>query len=189
MKNTELKEIKRKVQEISEFVKDVLDTRIKDDSRFIELPDNANKKAEQAFGHPIKSHRIKADEIRHINNEHGERGKKNTINSISLRKEDIALLPYIMGAPDNVEQGSINNGKKSVRYYKYLSNGYVVVVEREASPKSNSVENITMWAEKNHSTNVGSANLKGTSVRTSVTHISQNDTTKVMQDFEKAIEK
>ena len=73
-----------------------------------------------------------------------------------------------MGSPDRVVKGSASrNGTQSVRYYKNLENGYIVVVERELSTNSGNMENITMWAEKSRSTNSTSASLKGTSVITS----------------------
>lgn len=49
-----------------------------------------------------------------------------------MRDEDFALIPYIMTAPDRVVRGSYStDGSESVRFYKNLSNGYVVVVEKE----------------------------------------------------------
>ncbi|GHU86103.1 hypothetical protein FACS1894153_2530 [Bacteroidia bacterium] len=187
---SETGKLAKQADKVSAFIKDVLDGKIKDGKQEIELPESANRQAEQALGHPIKSHRIKAEEIRHINKNHGENGKKNTENSIPLRKEDVALLPYIMGSPDIVTKGNTGrNNKESVRYYKNLSNGYIVVVEQEVSANNSNMENITMWAEKNRSTNATSASQKGTSVITSKTSISQNDIAKIQKNFETAIEK
>ncbi|MDR0618897.1 MAG: hypothetical protein LBG17_03240 [Bacteroidales bacterium] len=176
-------------RKVSDFIMDVLDGKIKNGRETIELPKRANKLAEKVLGHPIKSHRIKAEEIRHINKNHGVNGEKNTEKSIPLTNKDIALIPYIMGAPDKVEKGNVTAmGAESIKYYKTLSNGYVVVVEREISPESNKMENITMWAEKS-SANATSANQKGASVITSETSIRPNDATKIQKDFESAIEK
>ncbi len=70
-------------------------------------------------------------------------------NSILLRDEDFALMPYIMSAPTRVVKGNTAaNGTESVRYEKELSNGIVVVVEREGRFDVENMENITMWAEK-----------------------------------------
>ncbi|MDR1847996.1 MAG: hypothetical protein LBR17_07790 [Bacteroidales bacterium] len=179
--------IKDQIKKVSNFITDVLDGKVQDDKMLIELPVQINELAEKALGHPIKSHRISANEIRHINNYHGENGTKNNENSIPLRKEDIALLPYIMAAPDRVEK---SKDKNSIKYYKTLSNGDVVVVEREiGKAESGNMENITMWADKkSHSTNTAVAQNR-TPHATSVTNISSNDVAKIRNDFETAIEK
>jgi hypothetical protein len=197
----------------SQFIKDVLDGKVLDGVVFLDMPEYVNKKAELAIGHKIESHSINADEIRHISKEHGIKGKKNTKFSIPLRKEDIALLPYIMAAPDSVDRGSIvADSRKSIRYYKNLSNGYVVVVERQGYYRNEEMENITMWAEstgnkKSLSTNATDARLENrphvirlnlqqsylietpdpTDAVTAV--ISQKDAAKIKQDFETAKEK
>jgi hypothetical protein len=195
-------EAKAQAKKVSDFIKDVLDGKIKDGKEFIDLPEQANRLAEKALGHPIESHSIHADEIRHINKNHGTDGKKNTATSIPLRSEDIALLPYIMGAPDRVEKGNPDvRGVESVRYYKNLSNGYVVVVEREGSFSDNDMEAITMWAEtKSHSPYAANArNNRPSPERLNPNGFNQptrqpltivpNDATKIRKDFESAVEK
>lgn len=58
-------------------------------------------------------------------------------------------MPYIMSSPTRVVKGNrAANGTESVRYEKELSNGIVVVVEREGRFDVENMENITMWAEK-----------------------------------------
>ncbi|GHT33111.1 hypothetical protein FACS189434_06470 [Bacteroidia bacterium] len=210
---------KQQADKVSSFIKDVLDGKIKDGKQEIELPEYANRLAEQKLGHKIDSHSIRADEIRHINNRHGINGaEKDNPNNIPLRKEDIALIPYIMGAPDRIEKRpSDSKGRESIRYIKDINNGKIVVVEREISPDNGKMENITMWATKNHSTGANSANLKGTSAYTPETPtgkndkpssyatnvrnnrpsperpntltISQNDAAKIRKDFKTAIER
>ena len=189
-----------KVESVSNFIKDVLDDKITDGKRFIVLPDFVNKRAEQAIGHTIKSHSIRADEIRHINKKHGINGTKNTDQSIPLRKEDIALMPYIMAAPDRVEKGTLKaDGTESVRYIKELSNGQVVVVEQEGKFDTGDMTTITMWAEnkKSHSPYVYDARTNArphtstsqtattTKTATATVIISPNDIAKIRNDFEK----
>ncbi len=179
--------IASQVAKASQFIKDVLDGKIKDGKASIEIPESANRAAEKVLGHKINSHRIKADEVRYINNMHGIDGEKLQKNSIPLTKEDIALAPYIMGSPDRVVKGNpTTKGAESVRYYKDLENGYVVVVEREVSAGNTNMENVTMWAEKSRSTNDESATPKRPSSYTSETSISQSDRTKIRKDFENA---
>lgn len=192
---------KSELKGIADFIKDVLDGK-DTGKKYFKLPDFVNKQAERILGHPIKSHSIHADEVRHINNNHGEKGRKNTENSIPLRKEDIALAPYIMTAPDYMKKGSTKDGVESVKYYKELDNGYVVVVEREIDPKGSDMENITMWAEskKSHSANrtdarnnrpqserLNSQPYKTTETRTE--NISPNDVTKIIKDAENEIDR
>jgi hypothetical protein len=133
---------------VSQFIKDVLDRKHNRRVMYIGLSERANKLAERGIGHKIYSHKITEDEVRHINKEHGENGNKNGANSIPLSKDDIALLPYIMGAPDRVVKGSMkSNGAKSIRYIKELRNGEVLVVEQEGTFDDKDMEAITMWAE------------------------------------------
>jgi hypothetical protein len=58
--------VNNNIENVRQFIKDVLDGKIKDGKHYIELSEHVNKPAEKVLGHPIKSHRIKADEIRHI---------------------------------------------------------------------------------------------------------------------------
>ncbi|MCL2323294.1 MAG: hypothetical protein FWC47_14475, partial [Oscillospiraceae bacterium] len=172
---------------VSKFINDVLDGKIKKGEQLITIPYRINKIAEKKIGHQITSHKVRAEEIRHIKNEHG-RARTEYPNDIPLRNEDIALLPYIMAAPDNILKGTTKGGRESVRYEKTLSNGNIIIVESEIRPKGTDMQNITMWAKKNHSTNAPSATLRASGA-TSETHISQNDVAKIMQDYEIAKQK
>ena len=155
----------------------------------IEIPERANRLAEKAIGHPIVSHSIRANELQHIEKRHGVNGTANDKNSIPLRKEDIALMPYIMAAPTRVVKGTrAVNGTESVRYEKDLSNGTVLIVEREGRFDVEDMENITMWAQKKPATNVTVA--QGASHSTSETIvISETDAAKIRKDAEEAVKK
>ena len=53
-----------------------------------------------------------------------------------------------MVAPDEVTRGSISvDGRESVRFEKRLSNGVVLVVEKEQKNSPDDMDTITMWAE------------------------------------------
>ena len=59
------------------------------------------------------------------------------------------LVPYIMVSPDIVERGNPGpDGRESIRFEKLISNGIVLVVEKEQKNSSNDMDTITMWAEK-----------------------------------------
>jgi len=189
-----------KIEKASQFIKDVLDRKAKG-KVFIELPEAVDKKSERLLRHPIKSHSISANEIWHIKNNHGEGGRKITENSIPLRNEDIALLPYIMAVPDRIEKGTskLDTDIKSLRYTKKLSNGYVIVVEQEEKFDKSKMATITMWADKqkSHSPYVLNAQVKTcpltstsspaptTKTETGTVIISPNDIAKILQDYEK----
>ena len=174
-----------KAHTVEQFILDVLNGKIKKGKQFISIPERANRLAEKAIGHEIKSHSIHADEIRHIYNKHGEGNKNLSKNEIPLRKEDIALLPYIMAAPDRVEKGTnAANGTESVRYIKELSNGIVVVVEREGKFSANEMENVTMWANKKSHSSYGAVALNTPRNTSETLVISPNDIAKIRKDFE-----
>ncbi|MDR2562506.1 MAG: hypothetical protein LBC98_01025, partial [Prevotellaceae bacterium] len=185
--------IKQEVKAISDFVRDVLDGKIKDDKRFIELPEVINRLAEKRLGHKISSHNIVAHAIRHSWKNHGKgTKKKNSEDLMTLEKKDFPLMPYIMYAPDRIEKGTTENGRESIKYYKNLSDGYVVVVEREGVETKSDMENINMWGEdkKSQSPYVAYAPNNRASRRTPKTLIiSPTDVAKIMQDFDTAIKK
>ena len=179
---------KDKLDKASQFINDVLKAGTKQKNVKVDLPEVVNRKAERELGHPIKSHTINANEIRHANNQHGINGKALTANSIPLRKEDFALMPYIMAAPSRIKKGSTAaNGTESVRYEKDLENGNVVVVEREGRLDIEEMENITMWAEKKSATNVTVAPRASHSTSETIV-ISEADIAKIKHDAERAIE-
>jgi len=177
------------LKKASNFILSSLSGKAHQRSTKIEIPERANRLAEKAIGHPIVSHSIRADELRHIEKRHGANGTANDKNSIPLRKEDIALMPYIMAAPTRVVKGTrAANGTESVRYEKDLSNGTVLIVEREGRFDVEDMENITMWAQKKPATNVTVA--QGASHSTSETIvISETDAAKIRKDAEEAVKK
>jgi hypothetical protein len=119
---------------------------------------------------------------------HGENGRKLNENSIPLTKEDVELMPYIMTAPDEVAKASTDiTGRESVRFYKTLSNGYVVVVEKEYKNSPNDMETITMWAElSSKATNARQNAAPDTHARNAIL---DTDIAKIRIDAENAIEK
>lgn len=126
------------------------------------------------MGKDLGKHIITANNVAHSKNNHGLNGVKNTSNSIPLRDEDFALMPYIMIAPTRVEKGTTDKfGFESVRFYKAISNGIVVVVEKEMKKDPQDMESITMWAEK--SANVPNARKMRPSKSTSETVIISPD--------------
>ena len=157
----------------------------------IELPEATLRMIRRAMGRGFDSHEITANNVAHSYNNHGVGGKKLEQNSIPLRKEDMQLMPYIMTAPTRVERGSTDvTGRESVRFVKELSNGVIVVVEKEQKNSPDDMETITMWAELS-SSNVADARSRGTSSTIDVRNviISTEDAAKIRQDAENAIAK
>ena len=175
------------LKKASDFILSALGGKTKQRKARIEIPERANRLAEEVIGHPIKSHAININELVHIKKRHGENGTANDANSIPLRDEDIALMPYIMAAPTRVIKGSMTvNGTESVRYEKDLDNGVVVVVEREGRFDVEDMENITMWAKKKPATNVTVAAKASHSTSETIV-ISEADSAKIRKDAEDAI--
>ena len=150
----------------------------------IDLPEATQRLVRRAMGRDFDSHNITIDGIRHGLKNHGENGTKPSANSIPIREQDAELIPYIMTAPDYVRPGSIKNARESVRFYKTLENGYVVVVEKELDNSTEDLETINIWAELS---DVNDA--KKTPHRTSETPtIGRSDAAKIRRDAEIAIE-
>lgn len=175
------------LQKASDFIVSFLKGKTKQRSSKLEIPERANRLAERAIGHKIKSHTINANELTHSKKRHGINGSAITEKSIPLRDEDFALMPYIMSAPTRVVKGSTaSNGTESVRYEKELPNGVVVVVEREGKFDIEEMENITMWAEKKSATNVTVAQRASHSTSETIV-ISEADAAKIRKDAQDAI--
>ncbi len=155
----------------------------------IELPEQTQAMIRREMGRDFDTHLITANSIAHAKKNHGENGKKLTERSIPLRDEDFALAPYIMTAPDRVVRGSEDLvGRESVRFEKILSNGVVIVVEKEQKNSPDDMETITMWAESS-SSNVADAHSKRISPAIDVRNviIGSDDIAKIIKDAEKAI--
>lgn len=151
----------------------------------IELPEYVTRQIRREMGRDFDSHNITANGIAHALKNHGENGKKLTEKSIPIRKEDAELIPYIMAAPSYVRKGSTKNNRDSVRYYKTISNGYVVVIEKELDNSVDDLETINMWAELSDVSNAASTTLNRTPETTT---ISRSDIAKIIKDAETAIE-
>ena len=156
----------------------------------IELPESTQRMIRMVMGRNFKNHKITANNIAHAYGNHGVGGKKITKKSIPLTKKNMELMPYIIVAPDYVRKGSVDKkGNESIRFYKTLSNGYVVVVEKEQIESPHGLESITMWAEQS-SSNVADARHKTSpaiDVRSVI--ISTEDAAKIRKDAENAIAK
>ena len=124
--------------------------------------------------------------IAHAKKNHGENGKKVSGGSIPLRDEDFELIPYIMTAPDYVRKGVTDMGRDSIRFYKRLSNGYVVVAEKEYKNSPDDMDTITMWAEMSSSeaTNARHKAIPDNYVRNAIL---EEDAAKIRNDAETAI--
>ena len=147
------------------------------------LPTATLNRIRAKMGRDFDSHNIEIGGIRHALKNHGVNGKKNTEKSIPIREEDTLLIPYIMTAPDLVEKGSTKNNRESVRFTKFLSNGYVMVVEKEWDESPNDLETINIWAELSDASNATKA-LDSTS---ETTVIGRSDAAKIRKDAEDAI--
>ena len=140
------------------------------------------------MGRDFDSHNITANGVAHAQKNHGVGGQKLNKKSIPLTKADMELIPYIMTAPDYVRRGSDDvSGRVSVRFYKELSNGYVVVAEKEYKNSPDDMETITMWAEmSDKATNAQRKTAPDTHVQNAILDI---DAAKIRKDAENAIAK
>ena len=153
----------------------------------IGLPVATQQMIRREMGHDYDSHDIYANGIVHSKKNHGDQGIKNTAKSIPLTDENFKLAPYVMTSPDRIVKGSMGpDGRESIRFEKNLSNGYVVVVEKEQRNSPDDMDTITMWAEKS----VGGADARrNTSPVTNVQNvISDIDAAKIRKDAETAIQ-
>ena len=152
----------------------------------LHLPEHTRKLIKKAMGRDFDSHNITSNGIAHALKNHGETGTKLNERSIPIRKEDAELIPYIMTAPDRVEKAATDiSGRESIRFYKELSNGYVVVVEKEYKNSPDDMETITMWAEKSSkATNAQQNAAPDTHVQNAIL---STDVAKIQKDAETAI--
>lgn len=154
----------------------------------IELPETTRIMIRRVMGRDFDSHNITANGVAHAQKNHGVGGQKLNKKSIPLTKADMELIPYIMTAPDYVRRGSDDvSGRVSVRFYKELSNGYVVVAEKEYKNSPDDMETITMWAEmSDKATNAQRKTAPDTHVQNAILDI---DAAKIRKDAENAIAK
>ncbi len=154
----------------------------------IELPEATRRMIRNVMGRDFDSHNITINGIRHGLKNHGVEGKKLNANSVPIREEDAELIPYIMTAPDYVRKGSEDvTGRESIRFYKTLSNGFVVVVEKEYKNSPNDMETINIWAEmSSEATNAQRRAVPDTNVQNAIL---STDAAKIRKDAEDAIRK
>ena len=87
-----------------------------------------------------------------------------------------------MVAPDKIEIGSNDFGRESIRFLKKISNGQIIVVEKESLNDKNVFENVNMWGKLSDVVNAKNPNVH---VRNVV--ISTSDVAKIIKDAETAI--
>ena len=184
-------QIKQKMSDLlraEAIIKDWVENNKRGNSFEIKLPTQTQRMVKRAMGKGYNSHNITANGIAHGFNNHGENGKKLGPNSIPVRKEDAVLIPYIMTAPDRVEKGSTDiRNRESVRFYKNLSNGYIVVVEKEQMNSSDDMETINFWIEMSpEATNAQQNVVPDINVRNAIL---SSAVAKIRKDSETAIEK
>jgi len=179
----------KQLEKAAKFIRDGLANNVRGKSFTLELPISVQRMIKNAMGRDFDSHSIEIGGIRHSLKEHGVNGNKITDISIPVTAENAELIPLIMTAPDRVTKGSTDQiGRESIRFYKTLENGHVVVVEKEQKNSPDDMETITMWAEK--SSNVVDAKLKTSpKLHAQDVTISRDDIAKIHQDAENAIKK
>ncbi len=175
------------LEKAARFIREGLKSGISNKSIEIKLPNTVKKQIQKVMGRDFDSHNIDINGIRHGLKNHGEKGKKLNKNSIPITQENAELIPYIMSAPDYIKKGSDDLTRESIRFYKTLSNGYVVVVEKEQKNSPNDMDTINIWAEL--SSNVADAysekNYPGATSDNVI--ISADDAAKIRKDAEEAI--
>ena len=171
-------------------VKGWLSNNTRNKSFSVELPESTMRLVRNALGRDFNQHLITANNVAHAKANHGVQGKKLSEKSIPLRDEDFELIPYILTAPTRVQRGSIDAiGRESVRFVKEISNGTILVVEKEQKNSPDGMETITMWAEKSSSNGADALSNKGKSPAIDARNviISTEDAAKIRKDAEIAI--
>ena len=134
------------LKEAEKFIEDSLKGKYQGMKLGIELPMLTERRIRSVIGKTFDSHNIFSNNIIHIRNRHGLGNEKQT-DHIPLRDEDLKLIPYILVSPDRIVNGSIDSvDRESIRFEKDLTNGVVLVVEKEQKNSPNDMDVITMWA-------------------------------------------
>lgn len=166
------------------FVVESLQGKRRNKSFRLTLPNSTLRKIRAAIGRDFNSHNLDGNSFVHSKRLHGINGEKIDANSIPLSDKDFALAPYIMVAPDRVVKGSDDAiGRTSIRFEKTLSNGVVVVVEKEQKNSPTDMDTITMWADLSGSV------MHGQSPASTIVRdvIATMDDAKIRKDAENAI--
>ena len=187
--SAEVARLQKRINSLSKaerFIEESLKGNKQNKSFEIILPESTQRMIRREMGRDYDSHNIAANSMVHSKKNHGENGVKITENSIPLRDEDFKLAPHIMVAPDRISKGSMDpSGRESARFEKDLSNGMVLVVEKEQKNSPDDMDTIPMWAEKS----IGGADARSnTSPVIDVQNvISDIDAAKIRKDSETAI--
>lgn len=148
----------------------------------IELPSYVESKIFKLIGRNIDVHSIDSNGIRHSIKNHGVKGRKITTKDIPISNEYYMLIPYIMVCPDAIEKGSDDNNRESIRFIKNVSNGVLLVVEKESKNNADKFETVNMWGKLSDVVNAKSPNIHVRNVT-----ISTSDIAKIIKDAEEAI--
>ena len=170
----------------SDRIRDWMNKGLRGKSFELPLPQSTLNRIKNVMGRDFDSHNITANGVAHALNSHGVNGRNLQEGSIPITIEHVGLIPYIMTAPDRIEKGSTDpSGRESIRFYKNLSNGYVVVIEKEYKNNPDDMETINMWAEmSSKATNAQQNAAPGINVRTAIL---STDMAKIRKDAEDAI--
>lgn len=166
------------------FVVESLQGKKRNKSFRLTLPYSTLSKIRVSIGRDFDSHNLDGNSFVHSKRLHGINGEKIDASSIPLSDKDFALAPYIMVAPDRVARGSVDAiGRESIRFEKTLSNGVVVVVEKEQKNSPSDMDTITMWADLSGSV------MHGQSPASTIVRdvIATMDDAKIRKDAENAI--
>ena len=172
------------LKKAEKFVVESLQGEKRNKSFRLTLPDSTLRKIRALIGRDFDSHNLDGNSFVHSKRLHGINGEKINVNSIPLSDKDFALAPYIMIAPDRVSRGSVDAiGRESIRFEKTLSNGAVVVVEKEQKNSPTDMDTITMWADLSGSV------MHGQSPASTIVRdvIATMDDAKIRKDAENAI--
>ena len=172
------------LKKAEKFVVESLQGKKRNKSFRLTLPDSTLRKIRALIGRDFDSHNLDGNSFVHSKRLHGINGEKINANSIPLSDKDFALAPYIMIAPDRVSRGSVDAiGRESIRFEKTLSNGVVVVVEKEQKNSPTDMDTITMWADLSGSV------MHGQSPASTIVRdvIATMDDAKIRKDAENAI--
>ena len=180
------KSLLNSLERASRTIKNWISRNTRGKSFEIHLPKATRDMIRRVMGRDFDSHNITANGIAHALINHGENGKKLSANSIPITKENAELIPYIMVAPDRVGKGSTDiTNRESIKFYKQLSNGYVIVIEKEYKNSPHDMETITMWAEM--SSSATDAQQEVAPDINALNAIQSTDIAKIRKDAEDAI--
>jgi N12 class adenine-specific DNA methylase/adenine-specific DNA methylase len=98
------------------------------------------------------THVWRGEDVRHINNQHGE-GNEKQADQIGLTEEEITQALEIIKAPTSIKKGTRYKGRDSIRFIKAKENGEYTVVEVVGTKKKQLAVK-TMWHKKEAATTI-----------------------------------